>query len=298
MQAVPAYVRGHVLNARSRARRVAFTLLEVLIVAGVIAILALMLIPSMKRSVRLAASTVCMHNLRSMGQSLHMYRFENNGWLPQFGQSAAPAFTTASGPDAPPPEPWFLRLWPAYMADLTIMTCPEDPFRFRMPQSPAAAAPGDLAELASYGINSFMMTAGDGFLANLDRHRSRRPLDTILLADIGPDVAVPGGGGGDGVLEGPPRNGSLLLWDDSFDPYTEESGVPWLTARHGVGINVLTIGGDVRSAETRRTMQAPLQSYYPDGAAGGCTLCNFLDLPHYSFASDRLYWWTGHVPLD
>ncbi len=283
-------IRRRFAGACPRARRGAFSLIELIVVIAMIGILVMMLVPSLRRSVQLAASTVCMHNLREIGYGLQMYRIENDGWLPQ--REAADFADVDEGE-----PPWFVMLWPAYMGNLQVMTCPEDPFRARMPQSPSSGAKlNDMGQLASYGINSFMLSAGDGRLANLDRYAPRRPLDTILVADMGPDVRS--SEASNSPTDGPARNASLLWWDDGVDPLDDGSAGPWLTARHGTGINVLTIGGAVREAATRRAMTDPLLSFYDDCAAAGCTLCNYLDLPHYSFAADRLYWWTGPPPAE
>lgn len=262
---------------------------------AIIAMLMAALVPSLRRTMIMARNTVCMHNIHMIGQALAQYRYENDGWLPTDG----PPSSTADGSNQ---EVWFLKLYPTYLPDPVVLTCPEDPFRYRM------ARTGQLQDImqvpqienyASYGINSFILTAGDGSLADLDRRWPTRPLDIILAADMGPDQIIPDDVGNLTMIDGPDRNASLLTWDDGYDPFTTQQDIhPWVTKRHGESINMLTIDGSVRLARTKTTLQGPIQRYYPDCAAGGCTLCNYLHLYHYSFAKDRLYWWTGQTVLE
>jgi len=280
----------------TRVERRAATLIELLVVISMIGFLITLLLPSLKRSMALAHSTVCMSNLREIGQSLMAYRLENDGWLPSV--------------DIPDPgqvqaledrDPWFVKLFPTYLNDPLILTCPADPYKFRMLKLGPRMESPDLPDSSSYGINSFIMTAGSGFIAEADRQKPTRPHETILLADLGPDD------GDEGTVRqtsprvvrfvrGPSRNAGLLAWDDGFDPFKQRRARPWLTQRHNRGINVLTVAGGVRSANTSEVMKKPMGRYYTVGAAGDCTFCNVFRVPHYSFAKDRLFWWVGPAP--
>jgi prepilin-type N-terminal cleavage/methylation domain-containing protein len=277
---------------RHKCQRSGFTLLELLVVIAIIAFIIGMLIPSFKRSMRLAASTICMHNLNQIGQAVQMYRYENDGWLPMNTGNVG-----AWHRPIPNSGVWFTKIHPTYLLDPMVFSCPDDPFRFKYQERriqsnvnlPAAS------DFASYGINSFITKAGSGKLANLDRFRPTRPLDTILLGDLGPDKEIQQRQSG--MIPGPLRNASQLAWDDGVNLFQRTSGKPWITRRHLDGINMATLDGGVRPASTADAVHARVMTYYSSCAAGGCTLCTELRLAHYTFARSRLYWWTGPIAI-
>jgi len=69
-------------NPRVSYRKLAFTLVELLVVIGIIAILVGILLPTLGRARASARSLQCMSNLRSLGQAVHMYVNANKQSLP------------------------------------------------------------------------------------------------------------------------------------------------------------------------------------------------------------------------
>lgn len=67
---------------RLRTRRPAFSLVELLVVIGIISVLIGMLMPAMGRVREHARLTHCLANLRSLGQAMIMYADSSKGWLP------------------------------------------------------------------------------------------------------------------------------------------------------------------------------------------------------------------------
>ena len=74
-------------------RRRAFTLAELLVVVGIIAVLIAVLLPTLSRSRAVAQRTVCLNNLRQMAISAQAYANENAGRYPS-AQFASADFNT------------------------------------------------------------------------------------------------------------------------------------------------------------------------------------------------------------
>lgn len=70
--------KGLAMNSRRRA----FTLVELLVVLGIIAVLLALLMPVLARSRREARGVVCLSNLRQLGSLFHGYLSENKGKAP------------------------------------------------------------------------------------------------------------------------------------------------------------------------------------------------------------------------
>ena len=63
-------------------RRRAFTLVELLVVIGIIALLISILLPSLARARQSAVSIDCQSRMRQMGQAVQFYVNESRGMLP------------------------------------------------------------------------------------------------------------------------------------------------------------------------------------------------------------------------
>jgi prepilin-type N-terminal cleavage/methylation domain-containing protein/prepilin-type processing-associated H-X9-DG protein len=61
-----------------------FTLVELLVVIGIIAILIAVLLPTLQKARKAANAAVCLSNLRQMGSAWTMYTTENKGRLPHY----------------------------------------------------------------------------------------------------------------------------------------------------------------------------------------------------------------------
>jgi len=77
-------------------RRHGFTLVELLVVIGIIAVLISLLLPALNRARAHAISVQCLSNLRQIGQISFQYAQENGGWLPP-SRPDVPASITAGG---------------------------------------------------------------------------------------------------------------------------------------------------------------------------------------------------------
>lgn len=68
-------------NAQLLPRSRAFTLVELLVVIGIITVLISMLLPALSRARRQSNQVVCMSNLRQIGQAMLIYADGHDGWL-------------------------------------------------------------------------------------------------------------------------------------------------------------------------------------------------------------------------
>lgn len=73
-------------------RRLAFTLVELLVVVAVSAVLVAMLVPALAKARHSARRTVCLSNVKGTMTAIQAYAVDNNGCIPY-------------GPNAPPPSP-------------------------------------------------------------------------------------------------------------------------------------------------------------------------------------------------
>jgi prepilin-type N-terminal cleavage/methylation domain-containing protein len=91
-------------------RRHAFTLVELLVVIGIIALLIGMLMPALNKARMAGQRVVCLSNMRQIGISLHQYVNANRGFLPRGRWDTAPDKGTHG-------SRWLIRLATHYKMD-------------------------------------------------------------------------------------------------------------------------------------------------------------------------------------
>ncbi len=91
--------------------REAFSLVELLVVAAILLVLAGMYTGTSSRKRQRAAMVTCQNNLRRLFIGLQIYERENSGWFPRVPQASSPAEALD-------------LLIPKYTADTRIFTCP------------------------------------------------------------------------------------------------------------------------------------------------------------------------------
>jgi len=125
------------MNPTSLYRRIshpAFTLVELLVVIGIIALLISILLPSLNRARQSAQQVSCMSQLRQQGQALAMYASQSKGHLPlatEYGKKVGAFFGEKDETQA------HLQ-WIGYVDTKEIWRCPSKEYRYGY---------------ASYGIN-------------------------------------------------------------------------------------------------------------------------------------------------
>jgi prepilin-type N-terminal cleavage/methylation domain-containing protein/prepilin-type processing-associated H-X9-DG protein len=75
-------------TAMNKKRRWAFTLIELLVVVAIIALLISILLPSLSRARELSKRTVCLANIRGIGQGMHIYAQDGDTFPMYAGPSA------------------------------------------------------------------------------------------------------------------------------------------------------------------------------------------------------------------
>jgi prepilin-type N-terminal cleavage/methylation domain-containing protein/prepilin-type processing-associated H-X9-DG protein len=110
-------------------KRNGFTLVELLVVIGIIALLISILLPSLTRAREAANRTACLSNLRSTMQMMHLYATENKGQIPLGCHSdryqEAYYVTLGSGSTLHWPS-WGVLYKAGYLTDARFLYCPSE----------------------------------------------------------------------------------------------------------------------------------------------------------------------------
>ena len=137
----------------------AFTLVELLVVIGIIAVLISILLPSLSRARESANSVKCLANLKQLGSTMLMYCNDNRGRFP--GTAAASRnlqsedwiiwrpITETVGGTLTPANSAFARYLGSSM-DTTVLRCPSDDPTSHL----AISSPSTVAYPYSYVLNS------------------------------------------------------------------------------------------------------------------------------------------------
>lgn len=212
-----------------------FTLVELLVVIGIIAILVGLLLPTLAGARRQANTVKCLSNMRQIGQQMQIYASSNSGWLFP---------TDAGGPTGPVPmdKQWFIFVLnhkPAGVAEGDFDPWKWVPEVLRCPSDGLDSA-FDTRIAHSYVLNDHLNTRGIKFSSRLAGGLT--PSDVVVMGEKltnRPDFYV---------QEFPPGGTSDYGYGESPDP-PSNAPVPELY-RHGpkVGSNYLFMDTHVETS--------------------------------------------------
>jgi type II secretory pathway pseudopilin PulG len=125
-------------------RRQAFSIIELIVVIGIMAVLIALFFPALRQARIRARHIVCQSNMRQIGQAMMIYANENRGWL----------FPPDHGLDVPLNERWFLLvLKPPPPRDIASM----DPHDWTPPVMLCPADDPNPEEYHSYILNHHLV---------------------------------------------------------------------------------------------------------------------------------------------
>ncbi|HVT87879.1 MAG TPA: prepilin-type N-terminal cleavage/methylation domain-containing protein [Tepidisphaeraceae bacterium] len=81
-----------------RHRKAGFTLVELLVVIGIVGVLISILVPALSKARKAAAGTYCMNNMRQLGMGFLTYTDRNKGFLPWTGAGDGDKISKPLGP--------------------------------------------------------------------------------------------------------------------------------------------------------------------------------------------------------
>lgn len=241
-------------NPTGRRSRRAFTLVELLVVIGIISVLVAILLPSLNKAREAAKNVQCMSNMRQIGQALFMYSNDYQGWL--------------AGVEHCVPDHWYFLcklIGPRYLG---LVPSAGNGGPFRCPSDNAwVMRTTDVYYWTSYGINPYVVGDNGPAFGNLPLAPGRitdfrQPARTAWLFETY-------GHSQGSVYANPPTNVSKQS--------------TYIPVRHSGKGNVLFLDGHV---ESRYAKEMPIKAGYP--AATPISLVNTV----FTYGSDPDRRWT------
>jgi prepilin-type N-terminal cleavage/methylation domain-containing protein len=165
-----------------------FTLVELLVVVGIIGVLIAILLPVLAKARAQANRVACLSNIRQLGTGILMYCNDNDGYFPTCA-------AWGSGSYVPYPEDWVhwqqsrdinssaIARYVGYGDQLkSLLRCPADSFEGRKPH--IGIDPGQGPYLYSYGMNEALASNARGLSWRTKITQWRSPARKIMLTEM------------------------------------------------------------------------------------------------------------------
>jgi prepilin-type N-terminal cleavage/methylation domain-containing protein/prepilin-type processing-associated H-X9-DG protein len=240
----------------------AFTLVELLVVVGIIALLVSILMPALRQARMLAQRTQCLSQVKQLGAALMSYAAETKGRTPVQPYDAVPNWADPAVYDSPPQPSGahllgrsaFAALLPYLSGEKRVFVCPVAyDFSWRHVASDGPTALSDTGYMANAAVvdRRLAQVRNSARVVFVQENRHRWNNAWLRPARVG----------------GTPRNGVYSMW--SWDnPTPRNDGKPWgqeYSSIHEGGGNLLFVDGH---AEYRKHKDLRARDFGLGGGAG------------------------------
>jgi prepilin-type N-terminal cleavage/methylation domain-containing protein len=271
------------MSRRPRPAAAGFTLVELLVVIGIIALLISILLPALNRARGAANSVKCLSNLRQIGLAEHMYADANKG---KFAMAFIPGYTgTDTNTRTHFQTNWHTRLAP-YIGKADpggVNDMKRDP-NFVFFCASASKDQQDLnASWATYGMNGALQQVQ---MCDLARGKVKRSAEIILAGDMNP-------GASNFLLTS--DTGRFQIWASLVSNQMASAGTGW----SGPSVQPLTEpnrpafrhGGKPHTGTTPENTTGLAQFVFVDGHAGALPAVDLKLIHNGRKTARHWHWW-------